>query len=203
MDIRKQSHNFRHPAEIPITNRLWLGVLLFVLLIMAAVTGGAAAKEASEYQIKAAYLYNFLKFVQWPEGPEPVDMSQLSIGILGEDPFENSFEAVEGKLINSKNKQLIIKRYGPYAEGADYRGCDLLFICSSEQSHYQAVLKRIDGDHVLTVSDGKDFLESGGMINLIMVDEKIRWEINREPMKKADLKVSSQLLRAAVRVLEN
>ena len=168
-------------------------------------------RRAKEYEIKAVYLYKFLLFVQWPE-VKPADIEKkpasnptenvITIGIVGDDPFGESFKEVEGKLIKSKKKRLVIKRFGRFKSRLDLTECDLLFVCSSEKKILHKILEEVRGKPILTVGDTTGFLEAGVMMNLVEVGNKIRWEINRKPAKKAGLKMSSQLLRNALRVVE-
>ncbi|MHC4074831.1 MAG: YfiR family protein [Planctomycetota bacterium] len=180
-------------------------------------------RQATEYEIKAVYLYNFLLFVHWPDEQSSStgagssrgsaaevksadgrsDSEQvLTIGIVGDDPFGDAFAQVEGKLIKSKQKTLIIKRFGRYRKELDLYQCQLLFISPSERDNYKTILESLNGCAMLTVADNKGFLECGGMINLVKIEKKIRWEINQRPVRKAGLRLSSQLLRNAVRVVE-
>lgn len=168
-------------------------------------------RQAKEYEIKAVYLYKFLLFVQWPElktaniEKEPAsnpEKNVIRIGIVGEDPFGESFKEVEGKLIKSKKKRLVIKRFGRFKSRLDLTECDLLFVCASEKKVLHKILAKVRGKPILTVGDTAGFLEAGMMINLVKVGNKIRWEINRGPAKQGGLKISSQLLRNALRVVE-
>lgn len=128
--------------------------------------------------------------------------AQVVIGILGRDPFGDSFAEVEGKVIKSHKKRLTIKRLGAYNEELDLTQCDLLFICQSEKGNVNEIVTRLNGRAILTVADLPGFLEKGGMINLVKRQKKVRWEINRRPVKKAKLKLDSQLLRNAVRIVK-
>jgi hypothetical protein len=163
-------------------------------------------KQASEYEIKAVYLYNFLLFASWPESDENDEeggkVGDLCIGIVGKDPFGDGFSEIEGKVIKSLNKKLVIKRYGSYKAGLGIEGCKLLFVCSSEKGNLLKIIKELKGSRTLTVADVDGFLKYGGMINLVKVKKKIRWEINRTPLKKANIRLSSQLLRSAVKIVE-
>jgi hypothetical protein len=171
-------------------------------------------RQAKEYEIKAAYLYNFLLFVDWPEPKQnsqtdeskpPIEKppaKTITIGIIGKDSFGDNFNKVEGKLIKSKNKRLSIKRFGRFRRQQDLDRCDLLFFCSSEMKNIDKILAGIKGNAILTVGETSNFLERGGIINLLKVGTKIKWEINRTPAKKSGLKIRAQLLRNAVRVVE-
>ena len=164
----------------------------------------ASNKKASEYEIKAVYLYNFLLFASWPESDDDDDgdVGDLCIGIVGNDPFGDSFSEIEGKVIKSLNKKLVIERYGSYKEGLGIEGCKLLFVCSSEKGKLIEIVKELKGSRTLTIADVDGFLKYGGMINLVKVKKKIRWEINRTPLNKANIQLSSQLFRSAVKIVE-
>jgi hypothetical protein len=213
--------------------KIFVIVMISWLLLLAGGTGARWAsatyasdtgrRQATEYEIKAVYLYNFLLFVHWPDeqsssagagssrgsaadvkntGGQSDSEQVLTIGIVGADPFGDAFEQVEGKLIKSKQKTLIIKRFGRYRKELDLYQCQLLFISPSEKDNFETILESLNGCAMLTVADNEGFLECGGMINLVKVEKKIRWEINQVPVKKAGLRLSSQLLRNAVRVVE-
>lgn len=166
----------------------------------------ASTKQPSEYELKAVYLYNFLLFTSWPEPEDDEDKKEevgnVCISILGRDPFGDSFAEIEGKVIKSLNKRLVINRVGSFKEDTRLDNCRILFICDSEKKNLKAILKLAGNSRSLTVADVDGFLRAGGMINLVKVKNKIRWEINRTPLKKASIKLSSQLLRSAVKVVE-
>ena len=171
-------------------------------------------RQATEYQIKAAYIYNFLLFVQWPEPnippiearppkTSPPDRGQtITIVIIGKDPFGDAFKDVEGKLIRYKKKKLIIKRYDHYQKNITFDHCQVLFISSSERKDLRTILTQVKGKPILTIAETPGFLEHGGMFRLLEKRKKIRWEINQTPVKLAKLKLNSQLLRNAVRVVQ-
>jgi hypothetical protein len=187
--------------------RLILGLCLFIASLaihipLSTTPAGAAGKQASEYEVKAACLYNFVRFVDWPAaGTSPPD-SLMIIGILGEDPFGDAFAPVEGKLVKAKSRRLLVRRFGRYKHGLNLEACHVLFISSSEQADTREILKDVESVPVLTVGEIDGFLELGGIINLVTVNEKIRWEIDRGHAALAGLELSSQLLRTAVRVIE-
>ena len=189
-----------------------LTLVLFGFTVPAIYAKSESQRKATEYEIKAVYVYNYLLFTEWPPSDaveQDKDSSDsnandktITIGILGEDPFGDSFSEVEDKVIKEINKKLVIKRLGDYSEEVDLKECDLLFICSTEKKNLKAILNRIKGEPILTVGDMKNFLETGGMINLLKVGSKVRWEINHTRVKESGLRLNSQLLRAAVRVIE-
>jgi hypothetical protein len=171
----------------------------------SVVYAASSMKAASEYEIKAVYLYNFLLFAKWPDDDKSDDsgtVGDVCIGIVGDDPFGDSFSEIEGEVIKSINKKLTIKRYDSYKGELDLSGCKVLFVCDSERGKHEAILKKLKGTRTLTIADSAGFLKHGGMINLVSSGKKIRWEINRTPLKKANIQLSSQLLRSAVKIVD-
>ncbi|MBW8016655.1 MAG: YfiR family protein [Planctomycetes bacterium] len=186
---------------------LFAQIFAFKRCFGSVAHAAAPTKKASEYEIKAVYLYNFLLFASWPESDEEGNddegkVGDLCIGIVGKDPFGKSFSEIEGKVIKSLNKRLVVKRYGRYKKGLGLEGCKLLFVCSSEKGSLLEIIKELKESRTLTIADVEGFLKYGGMINLVKVKKKIRWEINRTPLKKANIRLSSQLLRSAVKIVE-
>jgi len=160
-------------------------------------------RQAPEYHLKAAYLYRFLSLAEWPKSVSAKnDGDTICIGILGNDPFDNFFDSVEGRIVKGLGKKLVIKRYGAYREGIDLSKCQVLFISSSEKRNVKCILSQLKKVPVLTISDMAGYIESGGMMNLVMVGRKIRLEINSTPIKLAGLKLSSKLLDNAVRTVD-
>ncbi len=191
-------------------------ILLSLTLIVATSAQSARGDTAKrrEYQVKAAFQYNFLKFVEWPK--QVVDSNvPITIGIIGEDPFGKAFEPLKNKLVDGK--KVVIKRFKGYAELAkeaddhspvkhpelkEIRKCRILFITRSEKSKLKQILKAVCGNNVLTIADMPGFLEAGGMINFLLENKKVRFEINAVAAEKAKLDISSQLLRLAKRVIK-
>jgi hypothetical protein len=168
-----------------------------------------------EYQIKAAFLYNFIKFVDWPKNKMPEPNEPIILGIIGKDPFGNTFELVKDKQI--KGRKLLVKRFKSIV-GLKRRGesgkrelywrmealkkCHLLFVCSSEKEAFKDIVNALKNQPILTVGDSKDFFKADGIINFVMEKKKLRFEINMTCAKKAELKIRSQLLRLAKRVIK-
>ena len=165
-----------------------------------------------EYKIKAAFLYNFIQFVDWPEGKTTGQNDPIILGIIGEDPFGDSFEPIKNK--QTKGRKSFINRF----EGIEklkksddkgkskidsLRKCHLLFICSSEKDHLTDIIKLVDEHGVLTVGETSTMLKSGGVINFLVDENKVRFEINLSAAKQEKLKIRSQLLRLATRVIDD
>jgi hypothetical protein len=183
---------------------------------MAAVAPKAGADSAAslEYQVKAAFIYNFIKFVDWPKEKVPDSNTPLTIGIIGKDPFGSAFDPVEDK--DAKARKVLIKRFKTFEELKkagekdkslldreieSMRKCHLLFICSSEEKSVGEITNLVKDHSVLTVGDVKGFLEAGGVTNFIMEEQKVRFEINVTTAKRAKLQIRSQLLRLAKKVI--
>jgi hypothetical protein len=189
-----------------------------IIVLVAGLFGGPVSanpdEESSvsrEYQIKAAFLYNFLKTVEWPEEVISDGNEPMVIGIIGKDHFGEAFDPIKGKSV--KGRKVIVKRFEGLSqvdessddaedESKALRKCHLLFVCSSEQKTFGEIIKSVKGHSVLTVSEVDNFLEAGGIINFIPSAEKGEFEINLAVAKRVRLKISSKLLRIAKRVIE-
>jgi hypothetical protein len=160
--------------------------------------GGVHAQESqpSEYQIKAAFLFNFAKFVEWPPAAFPGASSPFVIGVLGENPFGGDLErTIRGKTVG--NRRFVIKEVASMAEARD---CHILFISTSERKRLAEVLEALRGVSVLTVGEMDGFTEGGGMINFAREARgtRVRFQVNNEAAKKAGMKISSKLLSLAL-----
>lgn len=164
-------------------------VLISVLLLFASAipTRAQIAEEFPEYQLKAAFLYNFAKYIHWPSNTAA--KSPLTIGVLGDDPFGTLLPAtIAGKTVNDHSLKLkYLKRDDPIAD------VDILFVSRSERERVPSVLAGLQGKSVLTVADMDRFGQQGGMINLILVGKSVRFEMNVEAIERAGLKVNSKL----------
>jgi hypothetical protein len=173
---------------------LWcLAIALF------GIASAKAQPAASEYEVKAAFLYNFIKFVEWPPKAYFDRNAPLIIGVLGENPFSSPSEAtnyldqaVTGKIINERK---IVVKYSDRL--ADLTHCQLLFVGKSERNRIKDILANVSGMTILTVGETDNFCQQGGVINFVMQSEKVRFEINVGAAEKAGLKISSKLLNVA------
>lgn len=186
-------------------------MVLALALFAGPITAEDRADSAPsrEYQVKAAFVYNFIKFVDWPKEKVADSNDSITIGIIGKDPFGKAFEPVKGKRI--KNKKLVIKQFpGLEQYKAKYKDeykdalkkCHILFICSSEKKRLKEIINFIKDSSVLTIGEIEGFLEAGGVINFTMQEQKVHFEVNITAARRAKLKIRSQLLRLAERVVE-
>jgi len=168
-------------------------------LLFAIASSCCLAQEGpTESQVKAAYLYNFGKFVTWP--PDSSQSQEFfAICILGKDPFGAVLDStVTGQKIDGK--AIKIRRFSRLQDAA---GCKVLYISSSEEPRLAAILAEAQRIHLLTVSDIPRFAERGGNIGLVAQEERIRFEVNRNSAERNHLALSSELLKVATRVIQN
>jgi YfiR/HmsC-like len=170
-------------------------IVCLILTLLRAVEGTAEEAQLSEYRVKAAFVFNFAKFVEWPAESFSDDTSQLIIGILGENPFGTDLEqTIQGKTINSH--PLAIRQMRSLNEIAK---CHILFVSASETKRLAEIFHILGEKSILTVGEAEGFNEGGGMINFTWEGKKIRFQINDDAAKKAKLKISSKLLSLALR----
>jgi hypothetical protein len=174
----------------------WRGWLAAVLAAQLLRGGFVLAQNGgySEYQVKAAFLYNFGKFVEWPANDFASTNAPLIIGVYGEDPFGNDIaEVVQGRNINGHP---VVTRDVSLSE---LKNCQILFIARSKQKSMNEILRALDGAGVLTVTENMDPAEPGFMINFVLENDRIRFEIDNTAAEKVGLKLSSKLLMLAIK----
>jgi hypothetical protein len=165
------------------------GLFLTAVLLAAAASEGALG----EYEVKAAFLYNFGKFVEWPRDSSQAREPVFVIGVLGTDPFGGVLDRISrGGIIHGK--PVTIRRFNTRR---DLNQCHVLFISRSETSSLPEILNTLGKDPVLTVGDSEGFVRSGGAIGLFLEGNKVRFAINLKATERAGLTVSSKLLRLA------
>jgi len=184
--------------------KFWISLCTILLATAVSLTPAAASSPASEddrpgeYQLKAYFLFNFAKFVMWPDDPNhgQAEVSPLVFGILGENPFGQHLEQV---ITNETigGRQLVVL-YFPTLEA--FQTCDVLFITRDFRDELDVTLQRLANQPTLTVGDSKGFLHAGGMVNFNLKVNKISFEVNLVAVEQAGLQVSSKLLRLAERI---
>ena len=186
----------RHtPIRRSAARRAQLAVSLLAIAVM--LTPATAAGQADEYAVKAALLYNFSKFLEWPEEAF-VDSPEFRICIHGEDPFGREIDGISGK--RTQGRPIVVSRHEgklPFAER-----CHIVFVGARREKAVAAALRVVRDEPTLTVGDGSSFVDRGGMIGLVREGSRIRFEINRSEARRAGLSVSARLLRVAQRVVE-
>jgi len=171
---------------------VYIFITLLCLSICMTTQVDAEDRAPTEYAVKAAFLYNFTKFVEWPE--EALKGSDsLIICVFGENPFGNSLETtVEGNTAQSKPIKIIYS-----TDVSDIPNCHMLFITKRNKQHSDAVLMAVVDLPVLTVSDLPGFASDGGMIGFYFDNNRIRFEVNRQAANDLGLSFSSRLLKIA------
>ena len=167
------------------------GISLGLALLVLAPARAQVA--ASEYEVKAAFLYNFTKFVEWPESAFRDEIDPFWICVVGDDPFGKSLRAVvEGQEVEGRQIKL-----RPMNDLQDPTGCHLLFLGRTERQRTADVLAAAREGNVLTVGEAEGFLEQGGVIQFTLDNGKVRFDINPGAAERVGLKISSKLLRLA------
>jgi hypothetical protein len=175
--------------------RFFAGAILATLLCAPAFSSVQRARPA-EYDVKAAFLYNFGKFVRWPAGRT---RSDFRICVLGQDPFGLTLDSViAGETVDGKT--VVARRI---ATAADSANCQIVFISMSEEKRLRDILDVVGKTGALTVSEITDFTLRGGMIGFVLSDGRVRFEVNLTPADGAGLMFSSELLRVAYSVKRN
>jgi hypothetical protein len=175
----------------------WREIRLFLSLLaaMGLTTPPAIRAQAettSEYQLKAAFLFNFVKFVDWPADAFRKD-APIRICLIGNDPFGISLDhIVQDKSIN--DRQLVVFRS---IRSEDVVGCHLVFLASSDAGRFPVVFEKLKASSTLIVGESQNFALAGGTIQFFLEDNKVRFYINIDAAERAHLKVSSKLLALA------
>lgn len=169
-------------------------VLACAVLLLAA-PAVLPAEVAAEYEIKAAFLYNFTKFVEWPPAAFADEKSSILICVLGENPFGRSLSDLATDRVAGRKLTVLGRKEN---QGLD--GCHVLFISRSERERISEILAEVESSPVLTVADSEGFLDQGGVINFILEGSKVRFEINQQAVERTGIKISSKLMRLATRV---
>jgi hypothetical protein len=167
-------------------------------ILMAAPRVHAQQSSPTENEVKSAYLYNFGKFVEWPD-KAAIFGKFFTICALGDDAFGSTLETtVAGESINGQ--KVLVKRV---VRPQDAASCRILFISSSQQNHLKEILAVLNDTSVLTVSDMPEFTRRGGMIQFVVEANRVRFEVNLTASQHPGLTLSSELLKVATRVRKN
>jgi hypothetical protein len=176
----------------------WLTAVTILCELFGPSVALAQRPKPSDYEVKAAYLYNFGRFVEWP-GKEANQGGSFTVCVLGQDPFGPSLDTtLAGETIDGKTP--VAKRISNAQESGD---CQILFLGVSEASRLNKIIAQLDQRSVLTVSDMPQFVKSGGMIQFVLEGTKVRFEVNLTATQHAGLTLSSELLKVATVVRRN
>ncbi|MGH7484280.1 MAG: YfiR family protein [bacterium] len=169
----------------------WLAAL--ALALSGSLATPAEAAVAKQYQVKAVFLFNFAQFVDWPPDAFPGPDSPFVIGVLGADPFGTALDQV---VANERilDRAVVVRRF---RDIQDVSLCHILFISASEAPRLGRILRACQGRSILTVGYMESFAESKGIIQFVLVNNRLRLRINAAAARSANLSISSQLLRQA------
>ena len=181
-----------------IRTRLLKGVAAVALLIVALPQTGAIGVVAGEYEVKAAFLYNFAQFVEWPAGTFASATDPIRLCILNDRPFQAQLTQIAGNKQIAGHPVLVIL----VQDIKQSRGCHELFVGSSQSQENVQIIDSLRGTSVLTVGETNDFLEHGGIINFIVLGDHVQFQVNQKAATQARLHMSSQLLSVAKHVFK-
>ena len=164
-----------------------------LLLVGSGLTASAADAVPTEQQLKAAFLVNFSRYVDWPAEAFAATNSPFVVGVMGTSRLDGELQKmVAGRSVNGR--PMVLKHV---TEDADLAACQMLFICINCHNRAAETVAKLKSSRVLTVGESDDFLDSGGMINLATSGRKVRVQVNLAPARQAGLAISSKLLVAA------
>jgi len=203
--MKRIQRGMDHPKPGPNRTAVYLLYPLVALgLILCSCNNSSAAGEGlnaqNEYFLKAVCMYNFTQFANWPAPKDLAESDVIRIDIIGKSPFDDALQALQSSLLKTGKKNIRVFYHAHYEVEMDLTRSHILFISSSEQKDMKEIVASLGTEPVLTISDVDDFLGAGGMISLVLVDNKVRWKINRAAINAAGIQVSSKLLQLAIEV---
>jgi hypothetical protein len=178
--------------------RVRLTILVLAWALVGIPCSWAQRPKPSDYQVKAAYLYNFGRFVEWPR-VATAKSGPFTVCVLGADPFGSTLDAtMAGETIAGRN--VVAKRISTPEESVN---CEILFLSAAEAGRLNKIMEDLDKAAVLTVSDMPQFAQRGGMIQFVLEGNRVRFEVNLTATQHAGLTLSSDLLKVATAVRKN
>jgi hypothetical protein len=178
-------------------SRMAGAVLMAALSIGGARLAWAQSSASSEYQVKAAFLFHFAQFVDWPPESFQGAGSPLTYCTVGGDPFRGALDSsLSGKTIEGRPVRVM-----HFKEATEIRGCQILFVGAADKKFVSGTLTSLNRSPVLTVGESAQFAQEGGMIGFLLEDNKVRFDINLEAAEGAKLKISARLLALARTVI--
>lgn len=169
-----------------------------IALLLFAPCVQVSAQSLSDYQVKAAYIYNFAKFVQWPQSAFSGAAAPIRFCILNDHAFEQELnQIVKGKAIAGHAVDVI-----QVQDGEQARACHVLFVNSAHGRQMRQIVDALHQASVLTVGETEDFIEEGGIITFVVLEERVQFEVNHRAAHDAGLYISARLLGVAKRVFE-
>jgi hypothetical protein len=170
-----------------------MGLLIIGTLLFQPLLASAQSDEDVEYRLKLAYLYNFAQFVNWPLEAFRGPGAPLTMCVAGRDPFQGEIEqGLRGRSVGGHPIEI-----RKLKTNDDPRGCHIIFVPAGDKKLSARILAAVRGSSTLTVGETKDFAATGGVINLTLSENKLRFEINLDAATQTRLKISSKLLALA------
>ena len=186
----------RHSSRVYKGLKIILARILFIIALVFISLPATADEVAREYKIKAAFIYNFTKFIVWPQQDTNSNDGYFNVCILGDNRISAASSTIQGKLVHGKILQIkYIKNVEKKAE------CEIIFFAISNTERLKKALESMKGMSILSVGDSRDFIDNGGIIGLFENNNKVRFDINQLAANESGLKISSQLLELANRVI--
>jgi hypothetical protein len=184
----------------PVQNRFRVLALSLAFLCAAAVLQGTASAEEgrssarAEYEVKAAFVYNFVKFVEWPDAAG-LSHDRVRLCVLGDLPDAPAFLHLDGTVVRGKKVSVVALK-----DAVEVHTCDVLFVATNQSGRLPDVIGSLKDRPVLTIGDTEGYALRGVMINMFLENKRIRFEINEEQAKSAGLRISVKLLKLASKV---
>lgn len=174
----------------PCSASRWAVLLSLIAILLQAP--GARADSAAEYGVKAGFVYNFTKFIEWPTTAFAAPTDSFRLCVIGDRPLDGKLQLLDQRRAQDRDIAIVINP--PLQE---YGRCHVLYLAGGEAPRLKQVLRALDRAPVLTVSDMPGFAQQGGMIELYVADDRVQFAINLTAARRAGLKLSAQLLRLA------
>lgn len=169
-----------------------IALIVIFAVIPAPFRARAEEPEFSEYEVKAGFMYNFPKFIEWPVITLSGANKVITLCVVGTDPFGKTLGAIDNKIV--QNRRLEVKYT---ARSKDLNMCSMLFISGSEKESLPQILEILKGTATLTIGDTRGYAQQGVMINFVIEQNKVGFEINTESARQAKFTISSKLLKLA------
>jgi hypothetical protein len=187
----------RFAAPHGLSGSLMRACAMVVVTLIASTNWQSPAKAQSEglaeYEVKAAFLFNFSKFVDWPESSFADARAPIVLGIVGDNPFGDDLRnIVNGQVVKGRSIRVSTFRFGD-----DLRACQIIFVGASERGHTLQILASLRGADVLTVSDIDGFAKVGGVMQFVVEQGRVRFLVNLEAASQTKLRINSKLLALA------
>jgi hypothetical protein len=185
----------RAPTHLPRLRAAFRRAVALTIVVSVTVAAGWAALPAAantvaaqrQYLIKAAFVYDMLKATQWPKASGPVVLC-----VLGRDPFGAAWQSIEGRPVGKGKLQIATVQ-----AGSGFAGCDALFVGVSERARWPQIRAALDARPILTLSEMTGFAQDGGMVALMAVDNRLRFDVNLKAVRKAGLSIDTNALEQA------